>query len=111
MNPAIAHLIILSFFLIGAKVISMIIKRPLNGAFGYLIVGGIFSVIGVLQVFNPDNVPLDQRYYVLGQVVGSLIIPLGLGLFLSQRFKKKHPKLTGESGDTESSNKQKQADA
>ena len=83
----------------------MIIKRPLNGAFGYLIVGGIFSVIGILQVFNPDNVPPDQRYYVLGQVVGSLIIPLGLGVFLSQRFKKKHSKLNGDVYDTESSSK------
>lgn len=99
MNPVIAHLIILGVFLIVAKIISMIVKRPIIGAFGYLIVGGVLTVLGVIQVFNPENVPLDKRYYVLGQVVGSLFIPLGLGFFLSQRFKAKYKKVASEQSD------------
>lgn len=90
MIPMISHFILLALFLIGAKIVSMIVKRPVNGAFGYLVVGGVFIIIGILPIFNTDTVPLDQRYFVLGQVLGALIVPYAVGFFLHQWFKKKN---------------------
>lgn len=96
MHPMHSHLILLGLFLLGAKLLSLILKRPVNGAIGYLVVGGVFSVITVLKVFNPYIVPVSQRYEVLGEMVGGLLIPLGLGYWLSRRFHKKHGKPGGQ---------------
>lgn len=89
-HPTILHLFLLFLFVISSKVISIFIKRPLNGAFGYLVVGGVLGIVNIIQVFNPDIIPLDQRYYALGHIVGSLFIPVCIGLLLALRFKKKH---------------------
>ena len=92
MNIGLSHLLLLLTCMIAAKIISMIIKRPVNGAFGYLMIGGVLASISILNVFNTGIVPVNDQAYYLGKIIGALFLPLILALFFFYRFAKKHPK-------------------
>jgi cell shape-determining protein MreD len=104
-NIGLSHLVVLLTCMIVAKIISMIIKRPVNGAFAYLIVGGVLASISILKVFNTGIVSVNDRWYVLGQIIGSLFLPFILALFFSYRFAKKYPKQKESNELEESPNK------
>lgn len=87
MHPTLAHLILLGAFILGAKLFSFVSKRPVDGAFGYLITAGVVLLIGLVRIFNPDIVPSNERAYVLGSLTAALALPVGLALYLSIRHK------------------------
>lgn len=83
MHPTITHFIMLGAFMLGAKFFSFLAKRPVDGAFGYLVTTGVLVLIAVIQIFNPDVVPSNERAYVLGTLTAALALPVGLALYLS----------------------------
>lgn len=85
MHPTLAHFVMLGAFMLGARFFSFLAKRPVDGAFGYLITAGVVVLIGVIQIFNPDIVPRNERAYVLGSLTAALALPVGLALYLSLR--------------------------
>lgn len=85
MHPTLAHFIMLGAFMLGAKFFSFLAKRPVDGAFGYLLTTGVVVLIGVIQIFNPDIVPSNERAYVLGALTATLALPVGLALYLTLR--------------------------
>lgn len=87
MHPTITHFIMLGAFMLGAQFAGFLAKRPVDGAFGYLVTTGVLVLIAVIQIFNPDVVPNNERAYVLGTLTAALALPVGLALYLSLRHK------------------------
>lgn len=85
MHPTITHFIMLGAFMLGAKFFGFLAKRPVDGAFGYLVTTGVLMLIAVIQIFNPGVVPSNERAYVLGTLTAALALPVGLALYLSIR--------------------------
>ena len=93
------HILIFLAFMGVAWIVNRIARRPLmNGALFYLVAALLLVINLVVQLFAADSsVPPNARSYVLGQIVGAVLIPAAVAAYYARKFQRQNKKPTASS--------------
>ncbi|HZV20492.1 MAG TPA: hypothetical protein VE986_02995 [Hyphomicrobiales bacterium] len=85
-----APILVFLLFMGLATIVNAITGRwTLNGALLYLLVAAAVFALGAWKIFSNPETTAGDKAELLGRLTGLFIIPVGLAIFFSLRFRKK----------------------